>query len=282
MPLDAMELFTDAENRRIEDEVVEQPKNKNDRIPVSDRWVEYQFAKSIGHPRTGSCGQVFSFGGSDEETFGERGNHGVAFTIRNDELRETGDVALALDANYHKGPDNHGQRTVIGTHRTHKDGKGFREMKSNIAPALNARARQDGSGQAVIQIIGESRESSRGLQKLSRKRAQQTRGMLSNKLQQDPPSLWVLRNAQPEIQEIRQSADVQTESAQPVSRIRRLTVVECERLQGCPDNFSKYGRYGDEVKEVADTNRYKGLGNAFSVPVIEAIILEMLKKKCLE
>lgn len=65
-------------------------------------------------------------------------------------------------------------------------------------------------------------------------------------------------------------------------RIRRLTPIECERLQGLPDDYTKFGRYGDEIKEVSDTQRYKGLGNAFTVNVIEAIITRMLEKDCIE
>ena len=38
----------------------------------------------------------------------------------------------------------------IGTWRTHKDGNGFREIKENISPTIPARAREDGSGQPVI------------------------------------------------------------------------------------------------------------------------------------
>ncbi len=45
-------------------------------------------------------------------------------------------------------------------------------------------------------------------------------------------------------------------------RIRRLTPIECERLQGFPDNWTE---------GVSDTQRYKMTGNAVSVPVIEAI-----------
>lgn len=44
--------------------------------------------------------------------------------------------------------------------------------------------------------------------------------------------------------------------------IRRLTPKECERLQGFPDDWTK---------GVSDTQRYKQMGNAVSVPVIEAI-----------
>ena len=37
-------------------------------------------------------------------------------------------------------------------------------------------------------------------------------------------------------------------------RIRRLTPLECERLQGFPDNFTKYDQDGNEI---SDTQRYK-------------------------
>lgn len=66
------------------------------------------------------------------------------------------------------------------------------------------------------------------------------------------------------------------------SRIRRLTPIECERLQGLPDDYTEFGRYGDEIREVSDTQRYKGLGNAFTVNVIEAIVTKMLEAGCLK
>lgn len=44
--------------------------------------------------------------------------------------------------------------------------------------------------------------------------------------------------------------------------IRRLTEIECERLQGFPDDWTKFGDYDGIVKEVAKTQRYKQLGNA--------------------
>ena len=44
--------------------------------------------------------------------------------------------------------------------------------------------------------------------------------------------------------------------------IRRLTPIECERLQGFPDNWTQ---------GVSDTQRYKMLGNAVTVNVVEAI-----------
>jgi len=49
--------------------------------------------------------------------------------------------------------------------------------------------------------------------------------------------------------------------------IRKLTPIECERLQGLPDNYTE---------GVSNTQRYKALGNAFNVDVI-AHILKHLK-----
>jgi DNA (cytosine-5)-methyltransferase 1 len=54
--------------------------------------------------------------------------------------------------------------------------------------------------------------------------------------------------------------------------IRRLTPIECERLQGFPDNWTQYGIYNGETKEVSNTQRYKMCGNAVTVDVVEAVV----------
>ena len=90
---------------------------------------------------------------------------------------------------------------VSGTLRTHNDGKGFRETKDGDSPCIPARAREDGSGQPIINI---------------------------NKT------------------------------------IRRLTPIECERLQGFPDNWTL-------ADGISDTQRYKMCGNAVTVDVVEAV-----------
>ncbi len=50
------------------------------------------------------------------------------------------------------------------------------------------------------------------------------------------------------------------------AKIRRLTPVECERLQGFPDGWTE---------GISDTQRYKCLGNAVTVNVIEAIMKKL-------
>ena len=49
-------------------------------------------------------------------------------------------------------------------------------------------------------------------------------------------------------------------------KIRRLTEIECERLQGFPDNWTE---------GISSTQRYKCLGNAVSVPVVKEIMTRL-------
>ncbi len=51
--------------------------------------------------------------------------------------------------------------------------------------------------------------------------------------------------------------------------VRRLTPVECERLQGFPDNYSNIPWRGKA--EAPDGPRYKALGNSWAVPVVRWI-----------
>lgn len=44
--------------------------------------------------------------------------------------------------------------------------------------------------------------------------------------------------------------------------IRKLTPLECERLQGFPDGWTEYGADG---RKMSDSARYKALGNAVTV-----------------
>jgi DNA (cytosine-5)-methyltransferase 1 len=55
-------------------------------------------------------------------------------------------------------------------------------------------------------------------------------------------------------------------------RMRRLTCVECERLQGFPDHWTQYGltATGEQI-EISNTQRYKTLGNAVTTNVIAEV-----------
>jgi DNA (cytosine-5)-methyltransferase 1 len=73
-------------------------------------------------------------------------------------------------------------------------------------------------------------------------------------------------------------------------KIRRLTPKECERLQGFPDDWTKYAKV-EKIKDeqglkfakrftkeqiISDTQRYKMCGNAVTVNVIKEIMLKLI------
>ena len=54
-------------------------------------------------------------------------------------------------------------------------------------------------------------------------------------------------------------------------QVRRLTPVECERLQGFPDDYTAIPWRGKAADQCPDGPRYKSLGNSWAVPVVRWI-----------
>lgn len=54
-------------------------------------------------------------------------------------------------------------------------------------------------------------------------------------------------------------------------QVRRLTPIECERLQGFPDNHTMISWRGKDADECPDGPRYKAIGNSMAVPVMRWI-----------
>ena len=57
-------------------------------------------------------------------------------------------------------------------------------------------------------------------------------------------------------------------------RIRKLMPIECERLQGFPDNWTQLGVDGEEI---SDSQRYKCCGNAVTVNVVTEIFSQLFE-----
>ena len=53
--------------------------------------------------------------------------------------------------------------------------------------------------------------------------------------------------------------------------LRRLMPIECERLQGFPDDFTRIPYRGKPASQCPDTPRYKACGNSMAVPVMKWI-----------
>ena len=187
----------------------------------------------VGHFRGTRRPQVFPFGQGDAEHPDQTNEQGCASTL-------TGRSA---------GGQNRRGNYVVGTLRTHKDGEGFREVKSGFAPTIPARAREDGSGQPVILV----REATR------KGYAEATIGDSINL--SVPNSKTRLGRVGEGVAQTLDTGMQQYTLNEDMS-IRRLTPVECERLQGFPDGWTE---------GVSDTQRYKTLGNAVTVNVIRHI-----------
>ena len=54
-------------------------------------------------------------------------------------------------------------------------------------------------------------------------------------------------------------------------RVRRITPIECERLQGFPDGFTQIPYRGKPADKCPDGPRYRALGNSMAVPVMRWI-----------
>ncbi|OTA14635.1 DNA -methyltransferase [Xenorhabdus vietnamensis] len=63
--------------------------------------------------------------------------------------------------------------------------------------------------------------------------------------------------------------------------VRRLTPVECERLQGFPDNHTQIPWKGKAAADCPDGHRYRAIGNSMAVPVMawigERILIQVEK-----
>jgi DNA (cytosine-5)-methyltransferase 1 len=139
------------------------------------------------------------------------------------------------------------QGVLIGTWRTHIDGRGFREVEDGNCPTIPARAREDGSGQPVVMQLNPSLESG------GKQPYQQNRIYDSNAL---CPAL---------------NAGQQTWGGNIITlpndyKIRRLTPRECFRLMDFPDTFTW---------KVSDSQAYKQAGNSIVVNVLYKILKQL-------
>jgi len=185
----------------------------------------------VGHLRGTRRPEVFPFGessGDPVQGSGERKN------------------AQALTGSY--GDNGRGTHIEVGTLRTHKDGQGFRKIKSGLSPTIPARAREDGSGQPVIFM----RETKDGFH------------MARNDKKKS--SIQGTHVTYP-----KGKAHALSTAHKPMTKqlggVRRLTPIECERLMGFPDSWTE---------GVSDTQRYKCLGNGVVTKCVEAVIARML------
>ncbi len=312
-------------------------------------WAEWQILNSkyfgvpqnrqrvfiVGHLRGKGGREIFPIGEENEMAQG-----------KNEGKREQ--ISLAIDRNYWKGPDKHGQRTVIGirTRQASGNDRGMNMIKvGNIAESghdsiwgrvydpegisMNINAEGGGLGAKTGLYTVPVRARERGDQGVAISFTNPHNPDEKRKINLSHLSRAVkppYGNQQPLIlaDRTRTLAGLgrNLESPKPITnalsgvqkdnlllknmRIRRLTPVECERLQGFPDGWTEYGyvkdaildyepiygwkeKYNEELEEweefwtvigknpidpientvrISDTQRYKCLGNAVTTNVV--------------
>ena len=177
----------------------------------------------IGHLRGTRRPEVFPIRAADQEI-----NKGI--------------VSTAIDGNYWKGPDKHGQRTMIEITKNKPDAQRIYDS-NGIAKTLKGLGGGQGAKTGLYAI---RKSGDLGKQKTTLK--DEMRALAAN-----PSSDHIAR-------------------VTDGSSIRRLTPTECERLQGFPDGWTEKGidTDGNEVN-ISDTQRYRCLGNAVTTNVIYEI-----------
>lgn len=226
----------------------------------------------VGYPRTYGAGKIFplerangknSIGNQktsviywknskDKGVEEERQNVG-ALKTQSDLCRQP--LIKQLSRGNNKGKDFEYAPTLTGSKyefnnlvkagvlRTFKENKGFREMADCVSPAIIARAREDGDMQPVIKY---------------------PRAVLT------PARLEKRQNGR-RIKDSEEAAftptAVDVHGVYYEDIIRRLTPLECFRLQGWPDDLFYKGR-----GNISDAQLYKLAGNSVTVNVVDEIM----------
>ena len=150
--------------------------------------------------------------------------------------KDNGPISNCIDSNYHKGWLDHGQRTMIEQAMLYQVG--------SVQPTvIITEATKKGYAEAEE---GDSIN-------LSVPNSKTRRG----------------RVGKGEAQTL--DTGMQQYTVSPSTAIRRLTPKECERLQGFDDDWTSQGLMDDSLVDISDTQRYKQLGNAVSVPIVRMV-----------
>lgn len=177
---------------------------------------------------------------------------GVGSIKNHGEWKERNNKSMCVDANYHKGVDNHGQRTMVKCGRVvgrkinpttgkRDDYNVNLKTEQRVEPRLDDKSGCLTTVQKDNVVLGcrtYNRKDglTKELDKAHTLSASDWRGLNRN-----------------------QNQTAVTDGV----HYRKLTPIECERLQTVPDNFTA---------SVSNTQRYKMLGNGWTVDVISHIL----------
>ncbi len=189
-------------------------------------------------------------------------------------------IATAIDGNYYKGCDNHAQRTMIavcdpGLHRQS-------QIRTKTMPPLRANIGAGHDNLIVQRPHGFNKGGTKELPCLRGSAMEQNEFMMVHNIYggfgETKPRIF--KDISPTIRTPKGGGHLPMVANK--QSIRRLTPVECERLQGFPDGWTEYGiDENGKIVKISDTQRYKCLGNAVTTTVITAVISALRVQLCL-
>ena len=189
----------------------------------------------IGHLRGKPRPKVFPIGrasrSNDETNSQERKGREGFFS----------DISPTLDAHYYKG--GNARQYVVQT-ESRRD-KEMRTYTEGVVPTLTA---QMGTGGGNVPYVGEMLDVAR------------VNKSPNGRLIKDDGDPMYTITAQD-----RHGVQIGDEDG---FAIRKLTPLECERLQGLPDGWTEFYHDG---RRVSDSERYERCGRTITIPVVEAI-----------
>ena len=239
-----------------------QSKNQDDSVRLSSRYEQYMFAKR--HLRGTPRPQVFPFGGANEEDnrklqyVGQVGDVDWAGGGKNLSRNARGgyrvysDEGLSPALRSQLGGASKGSQIVQVNQPTHSNDRVY--GTEGVSPTLNTM--QGGRRQPFVKV---SEATKKGY-------AEATVGQSINL------SVPNSKTRRGRVSDVAQTLDtgMQQHTLTKDAKIRRLTPLEAERLQGFD---------GGWTEGVSDSQRYKCLGNAVTVNVVQAVIEKMFKTR---
>lgn len=211
----------------------------------------------VGYPRRYGIGKVFPIG-ETKEIYHQTGAN----------QKEVHNIASTLKARDYASWG--GNFVKVGTLRTHKDGQGFREIKDGASPCVPARAREDDSGRLVIYQF--ARGNNKGDIYEECPTITRTTSWSYNNILIDDYNGAVCDIVPTVRESFKNPANRNGCKLFQNGTFRRLTPLECFRLQSFSDEVVKKGRVG-----ISDAQLYKIAGNSVTVNVVYEIAKKIVE-----
>ena len=203
----------------------------------------------VGHLRGTPRPEVFPIIGEGETTLRKDTKAIALHNTR--KIATVADTVNTLSASFRGHPDGDGRPAILQLNQpTHSNDRVY--GSDGISPTLNTM--QGGNRQPFVKVPEATKKG-------------YTEASVGQAINLSVPNSKTRRGR---VSDIAPTLDtgMQLHTLTEDVRIRRLTPIECERLQAFPDNWTQNGKDGELI---SDTQRYKMCGNAVTTNVVQAV-----------